>query len=51
MYVAGSVRVLGCLTKTLVDKLVVFDTLALTAGEISHPNIPLSGGAWWLEFT
>ena len=38
-----------CLTKTLVDKLVVFDTLALTAGEISHPNISLSEEAWWVE--
>ena len=40
-----------CLTKTLVDKLVVFHTLALTAGEISHPNISLSEEAWWVENT
>ena len=38
-----------CLTKMLVDKLVVFYTLALTAGEISHPSIPLSEEAWWVE--
>ena len=37
------------LTKILAYKLVVFTTVALTAGVISHPNIPLSEEAWWVK--
>ena len=44
-YVVRRVEIFGRLTKTLADKLVVFATVALTEGVISHPNISLSWNA------